>query len=120
MRRKILLPSDLQHELSQDHTTSVVSEKSAGNSGDEAHAAEQVLGSSASPREQRAQVLEHVGSLEVDANDHGSEEEAEDREVDGGVGLVGGDDLEDDHEHGAEEGAGGSTDWEEWYGREDC
>lgn len=113
MRREVLLPSDLQHELGQHNAASVVGEKSAGNGGDETDAAEQVFGSSAFPGEERPQVLEHVGSLEVDADDHGSEEEAEDGEVDGCVGLVGGDDLEDDHEHGAEEGTGCSTDWEE-------
>lgn len=64
-------------------------------------------------------MLEHVGSFEEDTDDHGAEEEAKNGEVDCGVGFLGGYHSEHDHEHGAQERAGGSSYRQEWHGRED-
>jgi len=119
LRGQVVLPGQLEDELGEHDAAGVVGEERAGDGGHEADAEEQVLASPAPPRQRAAEVLEHVGALEEDADDHGAEEEAEDREVDGLVGLLGGHDAEEHHEHGAQEGARGAAHGHEGHRRED-
>mgnify|MGYP006973842133 CR=1 FL=1 len=78
-----------QNEASKQHTTCVIGEDRAGRGHEEREATKEVFSASASPREDAAQVLKHVGFFEVYAHNHGSEEKAEDGQVYGLVGFVG-------------------------------
>ncbi|BAT11915.1 Os10g0547650 [Oryza sativa Japonica Group] len=118
LRREVALGGELEHELGEDDAAGVVGEERAGERGDDADAAHEVAPALAPPRQQPAQVPEHAGVLEVAADDHGGEEEAQDGEVDGGVGVVGADHVEHDHQHRAQQRPRRPPDRQERHRRE--
>ncbi|BAT11087.1 Os10g0447950 [Oryza sativa Japonica Group] len=118
LRREVVLARHLEDELGEDDAGGVVGEERAGDGGDDADAEEEVLAAAALPRQHVAEVLEHVGALQEDGDDHGAEEEAEDGEVDGGVRLLGCHHAEEHHQHGAQEGPRRATHRHERHRRE--
>nr|ABA95993.1 hypothetical protein LOC_Os12g08480 [Oryza sativa Japonica Group] len=87
LRREVVLARHLEDELGEDDAAGVVGEERAGDGGDDADAEEEVLAAAALPGEHVAEVLEHVGALQEDGDDHGAEEEAEDGEVDRSIDV---------------------------------
>eukprot|EP00850_Spirogloea_muscicola_P021645 SM000256S08699 [mRNA] locus=s256:147198:148679:- [translate_table: standard] len=149
LRRVAPLLAEEEQEGREDDAGGVVGEQGAAQAGEQADAAEQVPSSCArqgvagervrgrgrgwrggaesrragrtagAPGEGAREVAEEVGALQVGADEHGAEEQRQDGQVDGGKGGGRRQDLEDDHEAGGEQGAGGTADGEEGQGGEE-
>uniref|UniRef100_A0A0A9F7Y3 Uncharacterized protein n=1 Tax=Arundo donax TaxID=35708 RepID=A0A0A9F7Y3_ARUDO len=116
--RQVVLARDLEDELGKHDAAGVVGEERGGERGDGAGADQEVAPAMAPPREQPAQVAEHVGALKVDAHHHGAEEEAQDGKVHRSVRLVSAHHAQQHHEHGAQQRTRRATDRKERHRRE--